>query len=73
VYNAGGGVLRAGGLSDEREVGAEFDLLVKYWFNPHLMGMLGYSHFFAGDFIEEATPAADEDIDFFFLQWLFVF
>ena len=73
VYNAGGGVLRAGGLSNEREVGGEIDLLIKYAFDSHLMLLGGYSHFFAGDFIDEATPAANDDIDFFYFSAQFTF
>ena len=57
--------MRAGSLSTDREVGAEIDLLLNYRFNRHLMGYLGYSHFFVGDFVEEATPWADRNIDFF--------
>ena len=73
LYNAGGGVVRAGSLSDEREVGVEFDLLVKHQFDPHLAGFFGYSHFFAGDFIKESGATADDDIDFIYaiLQYTF--
>ncbi len=71
LYNAGGGVVRAGALSNEREVGSEIDLLIKYAFNRHLSGMFGYSHFFAGDFIEESGSAAD--IDFFYLSMQLTF
>jgi hypothetical protein len=73
VYNASGGVLRAGGLSNEREVGTEIDLLIKYAFDSHLMLIGGYSHFFAGDFIDEATPAASDDIDFFYFSAQYTF
>ncbi len=73
VYNAGGGVLRAGSLSNEREVGAEIDLVVTYAFDAHLVAQFGYSHFFAGDFISEATPTADDDIDFFYFQLQYTF
>ena len=73
VYNAGGGVLRAGSLSNDREVGAEIDLVVTYAFDAHLIAQFGYSHFFAGDFISEATPAADDDIDFFYFQLQYTF
>lgn len=73
LYNAGGAVVRGGGLSNEREIGAEIDVLLKYPVDRHLTALLGYSHFFAGDFIEEATPAADKDIDFFYLSLEYTF
>ena len=71
LYNAGGAVVRPGSASDERFVGSELDLLVKYEFNRHLMGMFGYSHFFAGDFIEDS--GADKDIDFVYASLQFTF
>ena len=36
-------------------------------FSRHTMIMLGYSHFFAGDFIDQSGP--DEDIDFGYLSF----
>ena len=71
LYNAGGGVVRAGGLGVDDEVGAELDLTIKYKFDRHLTGFFGYSHFFAGDFIEES--GASEDIDFVYVQLQYVF
>ena len=59
LYNAGGGLVRAGGLGVEDDVGAELDLTIKYKFDRHLTGLLGYSHFFAGDFIEESGTSDD--------------
>jgi hypothetical protein len=71
LYNAGGGVVRAAGTSGENEVGSEIDLLAKYQFNRHLLGMLGYSHFFAGPFIEDTGPS--EDIDFVYVSMQYTF
>lgn len=73
LYNAGGGVVRGGGLAGSRYVGAELDLTAKYKLDAHTTLLLGYSHFFAGDYIEDATPAADDDIDYFYaqVQWVF--
>lgn len=73
LYNAGGGVVRGGGLASSSYVGTELDLTASYKLDAHTTLLLGYSHFFAGDFIEDATPAADEDIDYFYaqLQWVF--
>lgn len=71
LYNAGGGVVRAGGLGIDDEVGAELDLTIKYKFDSHLTGLFGYSHFFAGDFIEES--GASDDIDFVYAQLQYTF
>lgn len=71
LYNAGGGVVRPGGLGVDDEVGAELDLTIKYKFDRHLTGFFGYSHFFAGDFIQES--GASEDIDFVYVQLQYVF
>jgi hypothetical protein len=57
------------GLSDE--VGAEIDLLIKFQLDRHTEIVLGYSHFFAGDFIEESGPS--DDIDFFYTGVQFTF
>jgi hypothetical protein len=71
LYSAGGGVVRAGGLGSDREVGQEIDVTVKYAFSRHFVGLLGYSHFFAGDFIDES--GADDDIDFLYVQLQYSF
>ncbi len=62
VYNAGGAVMRAGNLGTSSDVGMELDLTVKKAISAHTLVVVGYSHFFAGDFIEESGP--DQDIDF---------
>jgi len=62
LYNAGGGVVRAGNLGSSNDVGAELDLTFKRALTKHLKAIFGYSHFFAGDFIEQSGP--DDDIDF---------
>jgi len=62
LYNAGGAAYRAAGNDNSREVGAEIDFLAKYALNPHTDVLLGYSHFFAGAFIEQTGPS--DDIDF---------
>jgi hypothetical protein len=71
VYNAGGGILRSGALSSDRFVGVELDFTVKYVFDRHISALLGYSHFFAGDFIDDT--GADDDIDFVYLQSQYTF
>jgi len=71
VYNPGGGVLRAGSLSNRSEVGQEVDLTGTFAVNRHLTLEGGYSHFFPGDVIEDSGP--DEDVDWFYLQALYRF
>lgn len=71
LYNAGGGVVRAGNLSNESEVGQEIDLVATYRLDRHLVLEAGYSHFFAGDFIEDSGPG--EDIDWVYLQATYTF
>ncbi|MBT8486542.1 MAG: alginate export family protein [Phycisphaerales bacterium] len=71
LYNAGGGVLRPGGAGTDEEIGAEIDLTVKYRFDRHLAALVGYSHFFAGDFIEQTGPS--DDIDFVYVQLEYTF
>ena len=66
LYNAGGGVVRAGGATSEKFVGAEVDLTASYQLNRHVNLSAGYSHFFAGPFIERSGPG--QDIDFAYLQ-----
>lgn len=71
LYNAGGGVVRGGGLGSDKEIGSEIDLTLKYKFDSHMLGLLGYSHFFAGDFIEES--GSSEDMDFIYAQLQYTF
>lgn len=71
LYNAGGGLLRGGGLTDAAEIGQELDLVAHYRLNPLTSVELGYSHFFAGDFLEQSGPA--EDVDWVYLQMLITF
>ncbi len=71
LYNAGGAVIRAGGLSDASSVGQEIDITGTYKFNRHASLMLGYSHFFAGEFIEES--GTDNDVDFLYFEFTYTF
>ncbi len=70
LYNAGGGVLRAGN-GTENEVGTELDLTVLYKMNRYTSVLAGYNHFFAGDLIDQTGPS--DDIDFFYTQLTFTF
>ena len=73
LYNAGGGVVRAGSLANDRYVGAEIDTTAKFRLDRHTALLFGYSHFFTGDFVDNANPAANNDVDFlyFSVQYLF--
>jgi hypothetical protein len=64
VYNAAGAVFRADLGSDAGYVGSEIDLLLNWQIDRHLNAYLGYSHFFAGDFLEDTGPS--DDIDFLY-------
>lgn len=71
LYNASGQLVRAGNLGSSSDVGAEIDLTLKYVFDRHLVGVLGYSHFFAGDFLDES--GADDDMDFIHVSLTYTF
>ena len=72
LYNAGGALLRAPGGTDlSRSIGSEIDLLLTWQIDRHLMTYFGYSHFFAGDFIDETGD--DEDIDFAYMAVQYTF
>ena len=74
LYSASGAVLQPdGGPSSSSLVGFEVDLSLRYLFNRHLEGAIGYSHFFAGDFIEDNRASAKNDIDFLWLALTFTF
>ena len=70
LYSAGGGILRAG-TGSETDVGTEVDLTVLWNANRHTSVLAGYSHFFAGDLIDQTGPS--DDIDFFYTQITFTF
>jgi hypothetical protein len=71
LYGVQGQIQRADGGSDESFVGSEIDLLLNWQIDRHISAYLGYSHFFAGDFIEDTGPS--EDTDFFYAAALFTF
>lgn len=70
VYNAGGAVLFAA-APGSRDVGAEFDLLVQYQIDPRASVAVGYSHFWAGDFVEDSGGADDLDFAYGIFQYTF--
>ena len=71
LYNAAGAVLRPGTGTDAPYVGAELDLLANYQIIRHLLGYVGYSHFFTGAFINQSGPGRDSDFVYAALQYTF--
>ena len=71
VYTAGGTVLRPGGVSGSDLVGSEVDLTLKFKHDAHTTFLLGYSHFFSGDVIEDSGPSGDADFAYFQVQYVF--
>lgn len=71
LYNAGGGVVRAGALNGKREIGFEFDATVHYALDVHTAIEAGYGHFFPGDFIDQS--GANDGMDWFYLQLQYTF
>ena len=71
LYNAGGGVVRAGAPGTSRDVGQEVDLTLIRVIDSHTKAVAGYSHFFANDFIEET--GSSEDIDFLYFMLIYTF
>ena len=62
----GGAAIRPGSAGSSSEIGQEIDVTLTYRHDRHTTVELGYSHFFAGEFIEESGPF--NDIDFLYLQ-----
>lgn len=71
LYNAGAAAVRAGGAGTSREVGGEIDLVVKYPLDRHTLLLVGYSHFFPGEFIEQTGSAKDIDFVYTAIQFTF--
>jgi hypothetical protein len=71
LYNAPGQVLRLDPTATSRHVGAEVDLTFTYVFVRGFDTLIGYSHFFPGNYISQSGP--DEDQDFFYLSLQYTF
>lgn len=65
------GIARAADGSDSSYVGSELDFILNWQMDRHLSGYIGYSHFFAGNFINETGP--DRDIDFVYAALVYTF
>ena len=54
--------------SVDDELGQEIDITLKYKMFQNFGVVAGYSHFWAGDFIEDVTAGQDRGVDWFYLQ-----
>lgn len=72
-YNAGGGVLRraAAGTDPGSYIGTEIDLKAKYTPSDWFAFEVGYSHFFAGDYIDDTGN--DDDADWGYMMTTITF
>lgn len=55
------------GADADKEIGQEIDVTLKYKLFERLNVTMGYSHFFAGDMIDDVT-GDDDDADWFYLM-----
>lgn len=72
LYNAGGGAGRRDltGTAGE-DLGQELDLTVLWKLDEHSTFLLGYSHFWGGEFVQRT--GISEDADLLYVQYLFKF
>jgi hypothetical protein len=72
-YNAGSGVIRraAPGTNPDDYVGTEIDLRANYKPSDWFMVEVGYSHFFAGDYVSDTGQ--DDDADWGYLMTTITF
>ncbi len=71
LYGVTGAVQRADNGTDATEVGQEIDLLIDWQVDRHLAFYFGYSHFFAGEFIDDT--GANDDIDMVYIAGTYTF
>jgi hypothetical protein len=71
LYNANGAVIRFDPTGAAgRDVGQELDLTAQFIFSPRTDLLVGYSHFWAGDFVRATNPAGvTGDVDFTYVQY----
>jgi len=71
LYNLSGAVSRRGTAGADDEIGQEIDFTIWHDINKELKLMAGYSHFFAGGFLNDTGRG--DDADWVFVQLLFEF
>ncbi len=77
-YNINMWAFNPGGTVGGRELGHEIDLLATRKLNPRSDILVGYSHFFTGNYYSTSTTATgaalfSKDADFFYTQWHYNF
>ena len=70
-YGANGRPIRFNPMADSSDVGYEIDLSVKHFLSDRVWIWFGYSHFFAGDYVDETGD--DPDTDWFWFQFTATF
>jgi hypothetical protein len=75
LYNAPGTAIRVDPTGAAgRDVGQELDLTLQILFSPRADLLLGYSHFWAGDFVRATNPpGVTGDVDFTYAQFSWKF
>ncbi len=71
IYNAGGGVVRAGNAYSSSRIGWEADFSGRWQVGRHVAVDSGYAHFFPESAIKQSGPF--EEIDFFYLGSVFTY
>jgi len=71
LYNAAGKAIRTGGSGTDRFVGIELDWTFSWKATHNVSVLLGYSRFFAGDFLEDT--GSSDDVDFWYAQLQFTY
>jgi Alginate export len=77
-YNLNMAAFNPGGTVGSRDLGHEIDLMATRKLNIRSEILVGYSHFFAGDYYSTSTTATgaalfNKDADFFYTQWHYNF
>lgn len=65
-FGAAGTPIRSDPSADDEYLGFEIDVSFKYTLRPNVLFWVGYSHFFAGDFVDETGD--DPNTNWFFVQ-----
>ena len=74
LYGANGAVIVPDGLGgNSSSVGYEIDVTVSYAFTRHVRVALGYSYFFAGDFVQDSVAGDDSDVGFLWASMAYTF
>jgi hypothetical protein len=71
AYNLSSEVVEADTYSHAPFLGSEFDFAVNWQIQRHLSALVGYSHFFTGNFLHDAGAPKDEDFLFGMLTFTF--